>query len=202
MKSRLKYLPNKDVLLLIREQIAAGRSVRLPVKGNSMSPVLLDRRDTVLLHPVDPLKIKVGDVILYSWKDGFLMHRVVGMKPGLQAVTTEGTDTGLQAVTTEGADTGLQAVTTEGADTGLQEGADEGRSAVGSDREEPVKWFICRGDALQTSENVPIENVIALAELPAHSALTLLMRRLWGWVRKASGRLRKRVQRTHCSFGS
>jgi hypothetical protein len=178
MKSRLKYLPNKDVLLLIREQIAAGRSVRLPVKGNSMSPVLLDRRDTVLLHPVDPLKIKVGDVILYSWKDGFLMHRVVGMKPGLQAVTKEG------------------------ADTGLQEGADEGRSAVGSDREEPVKWFICRGDALQTSENVPIENVIALAELPAHSALTLLMRRLWGWVRKASGRLRKRVQRTHCSFGS
>jgi hypothetical protein len=190
MKSRLKYLPNKDVLLLIREQIAAGRSVRLPVKGNSMSPVLLDRRDTVLLHPVDPLKIKVGDVILYSWKDGFLMHRVVEMKPGLQAVTKEG------------ADTGLQAVTKEGTDTGLQEGADEGRSAVGSDRKEPVKWFICRGDALQTSENVPIENVIALAELPAHSALTLLMRRLWGWVRKASGRLRKRVQRTHCSFGS
>jgi hypothetical protein len=80
MKSHLKYLPNKDVLLLIREQIAAGRSVRLPSEGNSMSPLLLDQRDTVLLRPVDPVKIKMGDVILYSWKDGFLMHRVVGIE--------------------------------------------------------------------------------------------------------------------------
>ena len=156
MKNHLKYLPNKDVLFLIREQIAAGRSVRLPVRGNSMSPVLLDRRDTVLLHPVDPLKIKGGDVILYLWKDGFLMHRVVGIKKSPDGIS---------------------------------------------------EIFICRGDALQTFENVPIENVIALAELPAHSPLKLLVRRLRGWLRRLQrgvqgrcGRLRRRVRRTHCSF--
>jgi hypothetical protein len=139
MRSHFKYLPNKDVLLLIREQIAAGRSVRLPVRGNSMSPILQDRRDTVLLHPVDPLKIKVGDVILYSWKDGFLLHRVVGMKESPEGIP---------------------------------------------------ELFICRGDALQTFENVPIENVIALAELPAHSSLKLLMRRLRGWLLRGFGRVR------------
>ena len=139
MKSHLKYLPNKDVLLLIREQIAAGRSVRLPVRGNSMSPLLLDQRDTVLLRPVDPVKIKMGDVILYSWKDGFLMHRVVGI---------------------------------EESPAGIPE------------------RFICRGDALQNSENVSVENVIAIAELPAHSFLTLLMRRAWLRLRGWLGRLR------------
>lgn len=139
MRSHFKYLPNKDVLLLIREQIAAGRSVRLPVRGNSMSPILQDRRDTVLLHPVDPLKIKVGDVILYSWKDGFLVHRVVGMKESPEGIP---------------------------------------------------ELFICRGDALQTFENVPIENVIALAELPAHSSLKLLMRRLRRWLLRGFGRVR------------
>jgi len=144
MKSHLKYLPNKDVLLLIREQIAAGRSVRLPVRGNSMSPLLLDQRDTVLLRPVDPVKIKMGDVILYSWNDGFLMHRVVGI---------------------------------EESPAGLPE------------------IFICRGDALQNSENVPVENVIAIAELPAHSFLTLLMRRAWLRLRGWLGRLRRWLRR-------
>ncbi|HOO42890.1 MAG TPA: hypothetical protein P5167_05945 [Bacteroidales bacterium] len=143
-KRQIKYLPNKDVLLLIREQIAAGRSVRLPVRGNSMSPLLLDQRDTVLLRPVDPVKIKMGDVILYSWKDGFVMHRVVGI---------------------------------EESPAGLPE------------------RFICRGDALQNSENVPIEDVIAIAELPAHSFLTLMVRRVWLRLRGWLGRLRRWLRR-------
>lgn len=143
-KHQIKYLPNKDILLLIREQIAAGRSMRLQVRGNSMSPLLLDLHDTVLLHPVDPAKIKMGDVILYLWKDGFLMHRVVGIKESPDGIP---------------------------------------------------ECFICRGDALQNSENVPIEDVIALAELPDHSFLTLLVRRVWlqmrAWQRGLRGWLRR-----------
>jgi hypothetical protein len=149
MTNRYKFLPNKDVLQLLEEQIAAGQSVRLPVRGNSMSPALMDKRDTVLLRPVNPLQIKVGHVILYRWKDSFLMHRVVGMK-----------------------------------------------EASGS----LPKRFICRGDALQSTEIVPVEDVIALAELPAHSFLTLLVRRAMLLARRVGGRLRRVVQRTHCSF--
>ena len=52
------FLPNENVLPLIEEQIAAGESVKLRVRGNSMFPRLMDGRDMVALHHVDPLQIK------------------------------------------------------------------------------------------------------------------------------------------------
>ncbi len=159
MKRHYKYLPNKEVLQLIEEQIGAGRTVRLPVRGNSMNPLLLDRRDTVLLHPVDPQQIGVGDVILYRWKDSFLMHRVVEMKGETQ--------------------------------TGASRDDDGGASH----RAEAVKWFICRGDALQNTESVQIEDFIALAELPAHNPLKLLVRMVWGWLGRVQGWLQRWLQR-------
>lgn len=130
----------------------AGEAVRLPVRGYSMSPWLLDGRDTVILHPVDPAGIVVGDVILYRWKDAFLMHRVVEIKGAHNRPAC-----------------------------GLPEGASGGLP----------QYFICRGDALQTSEVVPVSDVIARAELPAHSPRTLRMRRVRGWLQRVRGLLRR-----------
>ena len=134
------FLPNENVLPLIEEQIAAGKSVKLRVRGNSMFPILMDGRDMVALHHVDPLQIKVGDVIFFRWSKGFLMHRVIEIVEGHQGAR-------------------------------------------------PVK-FVTRGDALRSTELVPIEDVIALAELPAHSPRTLRMRRVRGWLQRVRGLLR------------
>jgi signal peptidase I len=135
------FLPNENVLPLIEEQIAAGKSVKLRVRGNSMFPRLMDGRDMVALHHVDPLQIKVGDVIFFRWGKGFLMHRVIEIVEGHQGAR-------------------------------------------------PLK-FVTRGDALRSTEVVPIEDVIALAELPAHSPRTLRMRRVRGWLQRVRGLLRR-----------
>ncbi|MDD3101421.1 MAG: hypothetical protein PHD89_08850, partial [Bacteroidales bacterium] len=60
MRRKKIILPNEKILSLLEERIMAGEAVRLPVRGYSMSPWLLDGRDTVILHPVDPAGIVVG----------------------------------------------------------------------------------------------------------------------------------------------
>ena len=160
MRRKKIILPNEKILPLIEERIMAGEAVRLPVRGYSMSPWLLDGRDTVILHPVDPAGIVVGDVILYRWKDAFLMHRVVEIK---------------------GAHNRPACGLPEGASGGLPGGASGGLP----------QYFICRGDALQTSELVPVSDVIARAGLPTHSPRTLRMRRVRGWLQRVRGLLRR-----------
>lgn len=84
MKRKFKTLPNEKLLPLIEQQIARGQSVRLRVRGNSMSPTLIDGWDTILLHPADPGQIQVGDVIFFRWDNAFLMHRVVDIHKNAQ----------------------------------------------------------------------------------------------------------------------
>lgn len=68
---------NREVLVIIEESIREGKSVSLTVRGNSMSPLLLDGRDTVKLISFRPEELKEGDVILFRYGPDFLMHRIV-----------------------------------------------------------------------------------------------------------------------------
>lgn len=72
-----KIIPNIEALKIIEESIKAGSSVRLTVRGNSMSPLLLDGEDRVILHPFIPENLKTGDVILFRYRDAFLLHRII-----------------------------------------------------------------------------------------------------------------------------
>jgi len=72
-----KIIPNIDALKIIEEGIKAGNSVRLTVRGNSMSPLLLDGVDIVTLHPFTPENLKTGDVILFRYREVFLLHRII-----------------------------------------------------------------------------------------------------------------------------
>ncbi|NTV19337.1 MAG: hypothetical protein HGA83_07900 [Bacteroidales bacterium] len=72
-----KIIPNTDALKIIEEGIKAGSSVRLTVRGNSMSPLLLDGVDIVILHPFIPDNLKKGDVILFRYREAFLLHRII-----------------------------------------------------------------------------------------------------------------------------
>lgn len=62
---------------LIREQLAAGKTVRFSPKGTSMLPMIRQGKDKVILSPL-PEKLKKYDLPLYQRKNGqYVLHRVV-----------------------------------------------------------------------------------------------------------------------------
>lgn len=79
---RVVVIPNDVLMADLAEHIAQGRTVELLCRGNSMNPFLADRRDSLLLSPVNPDEVKVGDVILARVSTGhFVVHRVISLNP-------------------------------------------------------------------------------------------------------------------------
>ncbi len=63
---------------MIEETLSRGDSVRLIVTGNSMFPLLHNRKDTVLLAPAKT--VKKYDITFHKRQDGrYILHRVVGI---------------------------------------------------------------------------------------------------------------------------
>lgn len=62
-----------DVEALLRR----GTSVQFPPTGWSMYPLIVNGRDQVIVEPVDPARVRRGDVVLYRRPGGILvLHRV------------------------------------------------------------------------------------------------------------------------------
>lgn len=72
------YQTHMDALMpLMREQLAAGKSVHFSPKGISMLPMLRQGRDSVVLSPM-PRKLNKYDLPLYQRTDGhYVLHRVI-----------------------------------------------------------------------------------------------------------------------------
>lgn len=90
-----KIIANAAALKIIEEYINAGISVRLTVRGNSMSPLLLDGLDSVMLHPCIAAELKPYDIILFRYKDGFMLHRIIRVEriagqDQIHSITTKG----------------------------------------------------------------------------------------------------------------
>lgn len=102
-----KIIDNTSALEIIEEYINAGISVRLTVRGNSMSPLLLDGIDSVLLHPCNPNDLKPQEIILFRYKRGFMLHRIIriGLIEGrdqVSSITTKGdAQTNTETITPE-----------------------------------------------------------------------------------------------------
>lgn len=61
----------------MREQLDAGKSVRLSPRGTSMLPLLRQGKDSVILSPL-PEKLRKYDVPLYQRENGqYVLHRVI-----------------------------------------------------------------------------------------------------------------------------
>lgn len=80
-----------DFVVLSRQVLEAGGSVRFQAKGDSMCPSINDG-DFVVVEPCDTAQLQVGDIILYRVEDGAgFVHRVLsrraGNKGGLLFVT-------------------------------------------------------------------------------------------------------------------
>ena len=68
-----------DLLPLIRETLAAGKSIRLLPMGTSMLPMLRQGKDSVVLSPA-PEQLSMFDLPLYRRDNGkCYLHRVVGV---------------------------------------------------------------------------------------------------------------------------
>ena len=69
----------EDIMPLIKEQIDSGVMTHLVVTGTSMTPMLRDGKDGVLLKEAQDLK--KGDIILYKRNNGrYVLHRIIGVK--------------------------------------------------------------------------------------------------------------------------
>lgn len=66
-----------EMLPVIEETLAAGGTVKLPITGTSMLPLLRAGRDTVMLSPVTG-DLQKFDIPFYRRRDGaFVLHRIV-----------------------------------------------------------------------------------------------------------------------------
>lgn len=77
MTRTTKKISNIDALKIIEESIKAGTTVQLTVRGNSMSPLLMDGVDVVRLRPFIPAELKPGVIILFRYKERFVLHRII-----------------------------------------------------------------------------------------------------------------------------
>jgi len=71
-----KTVPMKELAEIIKLQLNNGGMATLTVTGNSMLPMLVSRRDSVVLVP--PGNEKKGDVVLYQRLSGqYVLHRII-----------------------------------------------------------------------------------------------------------------------------
>ena len=67
----------EDLLPVIEEKLKSGGLFEININGTSMLPLLVEKRDTVILGPFDG-RIKKYDIPLYRRKNGaFVLHRAV-----------------------------------------------------------------------------------------------------------------------------
>ena len=75
--SQIKRTQLEQLMPLIAEELAAGRSVRFSPSGVSMLPMLREGVDSVVLSPL-PDKLRKYDLPLYKRSTGqYILHRVI-----------------------------------------------------------------------------------------------------------------------------
>ncbi len=76
-KNQEKGIELKELLSLMEESLAAGRTVRFSPRGISMLPMLRQGKDSVILSPVSG-KLHKYDIPFYRRDDGsFILHRII-----------------------------------------------------------------------------------------------------------------------------
>ncbi len=92
---RLECLPDEDAAQTVRRAIFGGQipnasffgeverclsdglPVRFRVKGTSMTPLLRDGRDEVVVHPYGAAQPQCGDVVLFRYRGRHMLHRII-----------------------------------------------------------------------------------------------------------------------------
>ncbi len=74
-----------EVLKQIAQRVADGETVTFRSTGNSMVP-LIHSRDEVVVSPVDPTRVQVGDIVLTKVAGNVYIHLVKAIEPAKRRV--------------------------------------------------------------------------------------------------------------------
>lgn len=80
------------------ELLKEGKNVTIPVRGYSMMPFIRNMRDSVILEGVEAgspditqrITVKTGDIVLFRYKNRFLLHRIIMIRNGLAEIQGDG----------------------------------------------------------------------------------------------------------------
>lgn len=75
--SQRKLIPNKILLPEVARLIGEGHTVTLTVRGNSMNPFLIDRRDSILLGPFAEADLQPGIAVLARESTGRIVFHCI-----------------------------------------------------------------------------------------------------------------------------
>jgi len=73
------------VLKQIAQRVADGETVMFRPTGHSMVPII-NSRDEVIVAPVDPTRIEVGDIVLTKVAGNVYIHLVKAIEPAKRRV--------------------------------------------------------------------------------------------------------------------
>ena len=75
---RKRIIPNEVLLPEVARLISEGHTVTLTVRGNSMNPFLVDRRDRIILGPFTDDDLQPGVAVLARDTNGHIIfHRII-----------------------------------------------------------------------------------------------------------------------------
>lgn len=78
MNENVKKVALEEIYPVIKEQLESGGTVRLPITGTSMLPLLVQGRYFVTLSRAE--NVKINDIIFYRRDNGaFVLHRIIGI---------------------------------------------------------------------------------------------------------------------------
>lgn len=92
MKNQSDFIISEHRLFpIVKEVLAEGKRVRLTVSGNSMWPLIIHNRDSVLLVPCEKKNLTKGEIILFHAGYGhYMLHRITSVKAGGYITTGDG----------------------------------------------------------------------------------------------------------------
>ena len=71
---------SNDIFFAEMERLMGeGGEVVITIRGNSMQPMLRDSRDKVVLRRYEGDELQRGDVMLFRYRGGYVLHRVVSI---------------------------------------------------------------------------------------------------------------------------
>ena len=74
---QMNQIPNDAFFNLVEDEISNGRKVQFRIKGDSMSPLLRDNKDDIVLYPCVGDELSPMDIVLFRYKGKYLLHRII-----------------------------------------------------------------------------------------------------------------------------
>lgn len=84
-----KIVPNRPYFQEVVRLLAEDKHVRIPVKGKSMHP-FLKQGELVVLAKFTGENIALGSVVLGRYRDGVVLHRLIGRGAGCVILAGDG----------------------------------------------------------------------------------------------------------------